>query len=458
MRFFGSIFFLVTSLFGAEAHLSRSSIVAGEQVVLILSAKGGTIKFPQITSIAGYKVVSTRTQQSLEYARGKRINRIEKYFTFAPLKSIDITPFEIEVDGKKESTKPLRVEVKKADATNSPFTLEMRVEKTDVMQFEAVHVEFIFKRDRNYDVAELRFTPPKLENFWIKDGKKEGAEYSDNFMVHKINIFIFPQKSGVFEITPAQINVGVINKQRSMHRMFVNKLEWRRVFSNSITLNVKKLEGANLHGSFDISLQVDTKNLEQNKGVNATLKIVGSGNFDDIVAYKLDIEGVNVFADKPQITSHATDQTIEGEFTQKFSISSSQDFTIPPLTVTYFDAKTQTLVSKQTEPIDIHVKNADIEEAVQLSPPQERLVESETSYIKLIAAFLVGILFTLLIVKTRKQELKLPKFKNNRDLLKEFLKLRGVSKEVDEQIRALEENIYANGKNKINKGVLKKYS
>lgn len=54
----------------------------------------------------------------------------------------------------------------------------------------------------------------------------------------------------------------------------------------------------------------------------------------------------------------------------------------------------------------------------------------------------------------RRKEYKAPRFKSDRDLLKQMLKHRGKSTAIDEQILALEENLYAGGKNKINKKVL----
>lgn len=460
MRFFGSILLLITSLFGVEAHLLKSSIIVGERAVLILSASGKEVEFPEISNIAGYDIISTSTQRKMQYINGKLTNQLEKHYAFMPLRSVDIAPFEIEVDGVKKSTKPLRIEVKKTDISNSPFTLEMRVQNTEPMQFEAVAVEFIFKRNLDIDVAELRFTPPKPEHFWTKDGKKSKTEIEGNFAIHKMNFFIFPQKSGSFEIYPAQVDVGLASRQRDIFSIFANQLNWKRVFSNSITLHVQELVGTNLHGNFDISLQVDSTHIEQGEGVNATLTIVGDGNFDDIEAYKIEIEDANVFADRPLVKTHATQKQIKGEFIQKFSISSNTEFTIPPLSITYFDAKAKKLVTKKTEAIDIHVRSGDVEKVVQFSPSklksQEILIKSEISYIGLSTAFLAGVLTTLLIIYIfRKKELKLPRFRDDRELLKEFLKFRGASTEIDEQIKALEENIYADGKNIIDKKLLK---
>ena len=444
MRFIGSLIILISSLFSAEAYLTKSSVVMGERVVLVLSAEGRDIKFPDISSVGGFKVTSTGIQENVEYINGKVSKRIEKHYAFLPLKSTDIAPFEVEVDGKKELTKVLHVEVKKADMTNSPFTLEMKIKKREVMQFEAIPIEFIFRRDKNYEVRDLRFDPPKFENFWVKEGKKNKPELVNGFVVHKMNFFIFPQKSGDFEINPARVDVGVMRKSRDIFNMLTNQLNWKTIFSNTQSLHVEKLEGTNLYGDFYISLHVDKKNIEQNEGVNATLKITGSGNFDDIDLYKLHIKDVNVYSDKPLVKSQATFTDMTGEFVQKFSISSNKNFIIPSLSITYYDAKEKKLVTKKTAPIKLHVKSTVQEKPIQMSSVKKEIVIKEkNSYLYLGIAFVLGILATLFVLfMSKAKEYKLPKFTNDRDRLKSLLKSRGESEEIDEQICELENRLY----------------
>lgn len=446
MKLIGSLLILISSLFAAEAFVSKSNIVAGEQVVLILSAKGKDVKFPQFTSIGGFKVISTGMQQNIEYINGKVATKIEKHYAFLPLKSIDIPPFEIVVDGKTELTKPLRVEVEKANTSNSKFILEMKINKRNVMQFEAVPVEFIFKRDEALDVRELRFAPPQFDNFWVKEGKKSKPELKDGFVIQKVNFFIFPQKSGSFEINPARVDVGVMNTSKDIFARLTNQLSWKPIFSNSITLQVEKLEGANLYGSFDISVEVDRRKIEQNQGVNVVLKIVGSGNFDDIEPFSPEIKNANIFSDKPTVKSIAAYDAMKGEFIQKFSISSSKSFTIPAFSIKYYDSKTKKIITKSTELIYIQVDSSGVEEkTVQVaSTSKEVAVEKKNSYLSLFIAFVCGVVITLLaMVVAKREKYTLPRFKNDRDRLKSLLKRRGESEEIDKQIRELEAKIYS---------------
>ncbi|MBL0686900.1 MAG: BatD family protein [Sulfurospirillum sp.] len=449
MKFIGSIFFLISSLFGAEATLSKENIVAGERVVLVLSANGKDVKFPVITNVGGFKIISTGTRQNKKNINGTITSSLEKHYTFLPLKSIEISSYEVEVDGKKKLTKPLHVEVQQANTTNSPFSLEIKIKNSEVMQFETVPIEFIFKRDKNYQVQELRFSLPKLDDFWVKEGKKSKAETEGNFIIHKMNFFIFPQKSGDFEISQASINVGTVSKSRDIFNMLTNQLNWKTIFSNTISLHVKELEGTNLNGNFNISLHVDRREIEEDKGVNATLKITGNGNFDDIEAYKLDINEANVYSDKPLVKSQATLVNVKGEFTQKFSISSKKDFIIPALNIVYYDGKSKKIVTKNTEPIAIKVnsiaqESVVVKEAIKEVAKEEIVIKKQSGNTKLIFAFMIGVFVTFFIMKiVSKKKYKLPKFKDDREHLKALLKKRGESEEINKKIKEIEDKLYS---------------
>jgi len=334
MKLVGKIVFLVflaLNMYASTAYLSKNSIVLGEKIVLVIQANGKDIKFPDITSIKGFEVTATGMQQSIEYINGSVSKKIEKHYEFLPTKSIDVPSFEVVVDGKKELTQPLHVEVSKATVKNSNFLLEMKIKNSEVMQFEAVPMEVIFKRAVNQDVRDLRFAPPKFDNFWVKEGKKIKPVQEGNFIVHKINFFLYPQKSGDFVLNPSQVSVGVASKRRDIFNMLTNQLDWKSVFSNSLSLHVKPLVGTNLYGNFDIKVSVDKTDIDSNQGANLTISITGTGNFDDIEAYALKIDQANIYADKPAVKTFIDGEKMGGNFRQKFSISPNADFTIPSM-------------------------------------------------------------------------------------------------------------------------------
>ncbi|WP_458700813.1 BatD family protein [Sulfurospirillum sp. 1307] len=460
-----ALFLIITlNLYAATAKLSSSSIVQGDRVILIISASGEDIKFPEIKKISGFEVSSTGLSQSITNINGKVTKKIEKHYEFMPTKSIDIPAFEVKVNGEIEKTNPLHVEVSKANIQNSKFLFEMRANKKNIMQFEPVKLEFVFKRDINEEVNDLRFLPPKFDNFWVKEGKKKKPYQEGRFVVHTMTYFLYPQKSGDFELNPARIDVGLRSNRRDIFGFLNQQLDWKSVFSNPISLHVKPLIGANLYGKFEISASVDKNSIKANEAVNYTLKIKGEGNFDDIDEFDLKIDGANIYKDKPKIKTYALSDAITGEFEQKFSITSSSDFTIPSVKLTYYDASLKKVVTKKTNPINIKVDGSKVEKTLQVAPQniekKEVIKEIKVIDYKYIALAFIGgffIAFIIFYIFSKKKDIKLPKFKSDKDYLKELLKYRGEDEKINEQIKLLEENIYANKKNRIDKEVLKKF-
>jgi len=463
MKLIGKIFFILLfslNLFSATASLSVNKIEQGDRVVLILSASGESVEFPDIKEIAGFEVLSTGLSQSIEYINGKLNKKLEKHYEFMPTKSVDIAPFKIKVDNKEVKTNPLHVEVIKADLKNRKFLLEMKISKNEVMQFEAIKLEFIFKRDITQDVVDLRFLPPKFDNFWVKEGKKQKPYQENNFIVHKMTYFIYPQKSGNFELNPARVDVGLASQQRDIFGLLRRQLNWKSVFSNPLEITVKPLVGAKLYGHFDIETKVDKKKIKANEAVNFEVKIKGNGNFDDIDEFDLKIDGANIYKDKPIVKTTPLEDKIKGEFSQKFSINSDKDFTIPPLKITYYDRDLKRVVTKKTKAVNIVVKGGSKEDIVQIAPVKKEIVKevSVVDWRYVILAFIAGFLISSLIfyLYFKKRGITLPKFKNDKDFLKELLKYRGKNEDIDKQIKLLEENLYANKRHKIDRKVLKK--
>lgn len=464
MKILGSLIFFVfylCSAFAAQASLSSTHITLGDEVTLSISANGSSVEFPELQNIASFDILGTSTEQRSEYINGKFSQEMRKNYSFMPTKSITIPPFEVLVDGKKQQTKALRLSVDTTVASNSPFLLEMRIPKTQVMQYEGIPLEFIFKRDVGVDISDLRLQTPKFENFWVKEGLKTKPEIVDGYVIYKMNFFIYPQIAGDFELPPARVDVGMNVKSRDVFDILRNQTKQKSVFSNPLSLHVAPLRGTNLYGDFTLSAQVDKDQINQNEGVNLTLKITGSGNFDDIDAFVLDIPQANIFADKPSVKTFAQDTQMLGEFVQKFSISASDNFIIPPFKLTYFDKKSQKIITKETQPVRIGVKNAQKEKTIAIDAPKKlEDVEQNDTVLTSLIAFALGVFLTLLIVAivfvTRRKRFVFPKFKDDKDLLKILLKYRARDPKIDAYIELLEENIYAGKTNKIDKKDIKK--
>lgn len=137
------------------------------------------------------------------------------------------------------------------------------------------------------------------------------------------------------------------------------------VYSNRIALNVKPLpKGVDLIGKFSIEGSVDKTEVKAGEAISYKLKIQGEGNIDDIREIPLSIADVTIYENPAKKEYKVTDDIYGGEYDKVYSIVASKDFTIPSITLQYFDKATQSIKTLQTKEYFIKVKGQVQKEAV----------------------------------------------------------------------------------------------
>lgn len=466
-RIFSAIILFANLCFGASAYFQNDTISQGDRAILILSADGKDVKFPQLDKIGDFDVVSTSQSQNIQNINGNVTRSIQKAYTFYPSEDVTLKPLSIIVDGKGQKTEKISLHVSAIDVKNAPYSLSVVVSSVEPYQNEAVALSFIFKMRPNIHPVDLRFSPPHFDGFWVKNGEKEKAKEENGYVIQKINYLLFPQKEGVLQINPASIDIGLQDMQTDMFGMPSFAPRYKRVYSKKLLLHVKPLQGAKYVGDFEIKLDVDKTEIDENGRVNATLKILGNGDLDDIGELNLETSA-SVFADKPTITTHIEDNKLKGEYTRKFSLSSERDFTIKPLKFTFFNPKVEKVQTVETKEIFIHVKaskqkekqvfvNSNKEPINAKQPVAKVIIKEKSNYIFLVYGFLLGVAFSLIILAFLKMKkgLHVKGKYDEKTMLKKLLKID--SPKAKEYIKVLEEHLYGSKDTPINKKEIEKF-
>lgn len=453
---------LAQSLFSASAHLSSNEIQAGDRVALILVANGKEVKFPELSSIEGNEVVSTSQSQNIQSINGNVTRVIQKQYEFYPSTNIAIPSYEIEVDGKLEKTEQLSLHVKKVSSKNTPYLLDISLSNDTPYQNEGVVLRYIFKIRNDIKVRDLRFALPSFDGFWIKEGKKTNPKVEGDYILHEISYIVFAQQAGDIEIKPARIDIGLDSYTQDMFNMLTRSIEYKRVFSEAKTLHVKKLEGTNFIGDFEIIASIDKDKIASNENVNMTVKIVGYGNFDDLHEIKLDTKA-NIFSDKPVIKSEIVGDKLQGEFEQKLSLSSDKDFVINPIEFTYFSLKEAKVKTIKSQKFNIQVEKKELEKEIFIQAPkkqQEKIFVNQKED-RFWYGYLLGIMtaFGFLTLYFLKAKLKFKREKDfgEKSLLKRLLKIRNKDKKAEEYISLIENYLYKDKTTKLNKKEIVKF-
>ncbi len=480
-----------------SAQIDKTAIYPGDSVTLTLSATGSDIEFPKIETIANYPVTNSGTSTSIVILNGDMKKTLKRSYSFSPDKNVTISSFSVKVGGKEYKTQAINVSIldpKTAIANGADASLQMVVDKNSSYVGEALNLDLILKLKANSNIAKAQIEPPKFNNLWAKQVGNMQKSQEGNYVVQKYHFVVFPQQSSKITIPPIVAHIAKAQKGsydpffgRGMNiSMFGGNLEWSKVFSNPVTIDVKPLpNGLELYGDFNIKATTDRTKVHAGKAVNLTVTVEGIGNIDDVKKFNFDIPNAVVYADEPKVQSGFRGKEYGGRFTQKIAVVGDSNFTIPTLELRYFDKNSKKEVVKKTQPVDITViGGAKVTNAQKATPkietaPSSSDMNSSSSnsepvvqntnigwleYLYIAIAFIAG-LVTMWLVKSRKpkekKELsivkKIQKAKTDKDLHKVLLPFASESKVVANELKKLEANIYKNEKNKADKDALLDY-
>jgi len=483
-----------------KATLDKPLIYKGDTATLTIQAQGDDIRFPKLDAITGFPVLGTAQSQSITSINGHTTKNLQQSYTFAPSKSIGIPAFDVQVDGKTLTTKPLTLQVTtpKATGKNDPVQLQMKLAKSKVYVGEPVRLDLIFKKSPQSNFAKIELAEPALKKFWAKKLPDTPPTTENGYIVQKYSYLLFPQQEGNFTIPATYAKLGKVSQSRRRGMLndpffddpffsaFGRQIRWQKLFSNDAQLTVKPLpDDVDNFGDFTIKASADKKDVQANKPVNLTLTIKGEGNLDDIKKFDLDIPQAVVYADEPKVDASVEQGSYQGTFTQKIAIVADQNYTIPAISFSYFDKQTKRKKTISTKPIDIVVKGgASTTQAPALieshqatsnaqntakttTPPTVKTIIKEKQpyekYLWLIAGIMIGALLSYLALKKpwenrTSQEKKAPsiikqieKTKDNKALFELLLPYANSHPALKGILKKLENNLYKNANEVIDK-------
>lgn len=486
------IIFTSIILIGVEVktRVDKRVVYRGDTVKLyieIINSVSSDIIFPNIYKIGSYAVVDNSTQQSVSIINGQRSDNYTKIYSFTPKKTLIIPSKIVTIEGKKYKTR--RIQIKVVEPTQAgkgaPIQLELKVDKKIYYDGEGIKLNLIFKRLPNAKFDDIKLSLPDFKDFWMKkifEGK-QGSE--NNYITQTYSYLLFPKKTRNITIPSAFINIGINSRggnshQNSIFSFFENSLTWKKIYSNSINLNIKPLpDNATLYGNFTINASVDKLKVKSNEPVNLTIKIKGSGNLDDIEKFELSINNAIAYSDELELKTSIRGDQYFGNVIQKIAIVSDSNFTIPKINLTFFNKDSKKIEVISSESINIEVERSLQHSSLNTKIEQKTLsrnINQEKQKVKIIIKdknidkvlwFSIGfassiiiiiiffILKKMLILLERNENItiiKIKKAKNDKNILLILLTLPKTNDEIKNIIYKLEKNIYTKEeKIKINK-------
>ena len=458
------IFLIPTAIYASvTSSVNYKSVSKGEMVVFSLKIRGNEVQRPIINRICDSDVISTSSQTSIEIVDGDYKKSYVLGYKFMPQKSCEIKPIDVEVDGKMQTSKALKVEVKPMSRDkNADFLLTLETEKKEFFVGEPFELTLLFKQKHSAEAVDSKFNTPSMKGFWIKGESKPERRDDGEYSITTVKYILAAQREGNLSILPAEMSIASRTSSKDVWGSFSPQIKWRNYFSNELDLNIKPIPlGAKLVGEFTISSKVDKTKINPNEAVNVTVEVHGSGNLEDIKTFKPYVENVSVFDEKISVKGM--------KLTQKLALVSDNDFIVPPFELKFFNPKTKKIETISTAKIKVEVSGQKAEPELKIKRDEAQLpivekseetqiVKNEFNPMWMSSIFILGTVFGIVLMLLKPLRIfkseKSINIKDEKLLLVKLLPFKD-DKEVQEILDTLENNLYSADKKKVDKKVLK---
>lgn len=316
-----------------------------------------------------------------------------------------------------------------------------KVVKNKVYLNETIRVILELSVTNDLEIEQVYLEKYETFDFWIKEFVSKKIVKTQNETIYTYEYLLDGKNIGEFVLPKQMIQITSQEIKRFK--------KWQKVYSNEEKVSILPLyENQGIQGNYAINLNIDKTKIKANEPINLNLEIDGKGNIQDIKAFDLSLNEQMVYKDKPTVTKEFIDDSYQGKFTQKFMIIANKSFTIPSFQFEYFDLKKSVVKKISTEPIYIEVEEL----------PVFQKENSNLKYLFAFIGFVIG-LFSLFLYKYLKNYykrvnspflIKIKKAKSDKELYDLLIKHPNNS-DFKDTIKILEENIYENRKNKIDK-------
>ncbi|MDD2797026.1 MAG: BatD family protein [Bacteroidales bacterium] len=387
-----------------------NAVVKGEQFRLVFSinADARDLRVPEIPDFQVLMGPSKSSYSSMQVINGSVSTEVSTSFTYILMADKEGT-FNVQaatatIGGKKYTSNALTIKVlppDKASQANSQQqqsqratrnsggsssetsgnissdNLFARLNLSTHKVYEQEYVVATIKLYSRYDVGLENFKLPEFDGFLTEDipivdpqwtiENVNGVNYRTVLLKKAL---LFPQRTGNLKIGSCKFNlvVRIRSKQQSQNffdDFFETYQDVKKILTTAPTSvdvtplpSVKPASFTGAVGSFDVKSSISTRHLKANEAVTVKLNITGNGNLkllkNPTIAFPADFEAYDPKVNnnfKTTLAGVVGTKTIEYLAIPRYP----GKFTIPGVAFTYFDLKSKSYKTIQTESYQLQV-------------------------------------------------------------------------------------------------------
>ena len=415
-----------------KATVNKNKVSLNEtfEYKIEISGKSMNLPDPKFPAFEDLAILSgPNSSTNIQWINGKMTSsKIYSFYMQAQIiGTIKIEPASIESDGNEIFSNDISIEVvkgsvkqdeptkkiesrKDANILGGNLYLQTNVSKRSVYQNEQIIVTYIlyFKTSvRSCGFEKL----PSNPGFWMEEFKIPAQPVIEEEIINGVKyskavlrkIALFPTQSGELTIEPLSVSVEALEKRRS-RSIFDSFFDdpfgktVRKVLNTKpVTIKVipvpKTNQPANFNGAvgqYTLSLASDKTQVKANEAISIKINLSGEGNIKLVnppeVSFPSDFE---VYDPKQQTTIEREGSTIKGRKTVEYIVVPRYkgNYTIKPLSFSYFNPRSKKYKILTTKPIQINVLQGDqtltaITPGAGLSKQEVELLGRDIRFIK----------------------------------------------------------------------------
>ncbi|MDR1746913.1 MAG: BatD family protein [Tannerella sp.] len=385
-----------------KASVSPEVVVMGEQFRLsyTVSAEGTEFRAPDLSEFQVLIGPSTSTSISTEVRQGKSTTVYALTFTYILMPkqegTFNLAPATIKIKNANYQSNALTIKVLPPDKsgnaaaqgsgtnpsasgiTGEELFVRMNISNRNVYEQEGFLVSF--KLYSLYDVGLGSVKFPEFEGFLVQDIELQPQWTAENYNGRNYHTAVlkqavlYPQRSGKITIESGKYEAIVrVRTQKQVRSIFDDFFDTyqdvkKELISPPATIDVKPLPSgkpasfSGAVGNYTMKTAINSNNVKTNEAVTITVTISGNGNIKLVknpeVVFPNDFDIYDPKVDSKIKTTTAGSsgtKTIEYMAIPRYA----GDFEIPAIRFSYFDTKTGTYKSLDSEPFKLHVEKGE---------------------------------------------------------------------------------------------------
>ncbi len=389
-----------------RASIDPTTVEVGGQTMLTIEVQG---KFrrsasPILPSLDDFDKYEAGTSQNFSFINGQTTSSITYNYILSPKKegTFKIEPIRFQVGDKQYTANPVEVTVVAAqpgvsvpqrNVQPAPTTgggrrdlpgedesifVGATVDKDTVYVNQQVTWTLGYYTDGRVELLRSpNYSPPSSEGFWVEDLPPQNKYYTTihgrQYLISEIKRAYFPTAPGTYSIGEARVDIVVddFGNRGNINDFFSRGMAGGFGQQRSLTTKAKKIvvkalpqngKPADFAGAvasnLSVTMTADKQTAQVGEPVNVTVEVNGTGNMRTLSPPKLNgIDKFKFYESGNSTDSFKQDYVVSGRRKFQFVIVPQVEgqFTVPPVSIPYFDPSKRAYRVAQSEPVPLRV-------------------------------------------------------------------------------------------------------